>query len=225
MVSLSDGVPADHGLRRFVEAEMSSHLQEFDVPDPVVGMTVEEVAETPGEDGIGQEAAAGRRGVGGDAVMHGHLHLPFPAPPLDIAESAAVHLALPLRFRLRQELRAQGPEDAVRITRILGHDVERLFSLGHGTLTENLPGEDEIGPLLLHPLSGNLEHQRVAVDAGVHVLPVAVPGRAEHLQVFLRDVENGEGQADPFGGRPGLCGAEKGGLKGDPQDLDPLLLR
>ncbi len=66
------------------------------------------------------------------------------------------------------------------------------------------------------------KHQRVAVDAGIHVLPVAVTGRTEHLQVFFRDVEHDERKADPLCGHARLCGAEKGGLKGDPQNLDPL---
>ncbi len=52
------GVSADDGLRRVGESEMSSHLQEFDVPDPVVGMPVEEVAETPGEN---QDRSGGSR--------------------------------------------------------------------------------------------------------------------------------------------------------------------
>jgi hypothetical protein len=57
----------------------------------------------------------------------------------------------------------------------------------------------------------HFQHQRVAVDAGVHVLPVTVPGRTEHLHVFFRDIDHVEGKSDPPGGRPRLFGAEKGG--------------
>jgi hypothetical protein len=57
------GVSSDHGLRRFGESEMSPDLQEFDVPKPIFRMPVEEVSETPGENGIGQKATAGGRRV------------------------------------------------------------------------------------------------------------------------------------------------------------------
>jgi hypothetical protein len=124
--------------------------------------------------------------------MHGHLHLPFPASALDVAETASVHLARSFRFRLRKEPGAEGTEDAVRISGIFGHDVEGLFPLGHGALTQNLSGEDEIETLLLHPLPGHPKHQRVAVDAGIHIPPEAVTGRPQHLEVFCRDVENNE---------------------------------
>ena len=206
------------------ETEVPSDLQKLDVSNGMIGMTVKEVAETLGKNGIGQEAAARRRGIGGDAVMYRHLHLPFPAPSLYVQQAGAIDLALPLRRRFREKLCAQRADDPVRISRVLRHYVERLFSLGHGALAQDLPGEDEIRPLLLHLPSGDLEHQRVAVDAGVHVLPIPVPGRVKHLQVLFRDIEDSQRKPDPSGGGPCLGGAEKRGFKGDTQNVDALFL-
>ena len=79
-------------------------------------------------------------------------------------------------------------------------------------------------PLLLHPPSGDFEHQRMAVDAGVHVLSVTVPGRMKHAQVFFRDVEIVVREARSSGGDPCPGGAEKRGFKGDSRNFDALFL-
>lgn len=156
--------------------------------------------------------------------MNGHLHLTFPASSLDIAEAIAIHLAGTFRFRLREETGAEGTQNAIRKARIFSHDIEGLLPLGHGTLTQNLSGEDEIETLLLHPSPGDPKHQRVAVDARIHVPSEAVTGRPQHLQVLFGDIEHDERQAYPLRCRPRFRCAEKRRFKGDSQDLDTLFL-
>jgi hypothetical protein len=42
--------------------------------------------------------------------------------------------------------------------------------------------------------------------------------------MFVGNVQNGQGKADLRGGAAGFPCAEEGGLKGDPQDIDSLIL-
>ena len=54
-------------------------------------------------------------------------------------------------------------------------------------LAQDLAGEDEIRAFGLHALTGDFKHQRMTVDAGVHIPAVSVFWSLDHGQVVFRD--------------------------------------
>ena len=158
--------------------------------------------------------------VVGDAVARGHFHLPLPTFPRCRGGFGRPFLIFPARSP--EGACAEGPKIRSDSRHSLPpHKGTASWDMGLGRY---FPGENEIGLLPLHPASRDGQHQGMAIDAGVQVFSVTVAGRTEHPQMFFGDVDDVQRKADPPCGCPGLFGREERGRKGDPQDLDPLLL-
>ncbi len=101
--------------------------------------------------------------------------------------------------------------------------MQGLSGLRHGALPQDFPGEDEIRPCLFHYFPSLGQHERMAVNARVHVFSVAVPGGFEHYQMRMGEVDDSKGKADFFRGEPGPGSIEEGGFEGNSLDIDALL--
>jgi hypothetical protein len=64
----------------------------------------------------------------------------------------------------------------------------------------------------------------MAINAGIHILPVSISGGFEHVQVPVCDIDDGQGKADYLRGDLCLGCIKKGGFKGNPLYVNSLFL-
>ena len=214
---------ADDQLGARVEPQVPAALQQVHVVFTEPGLVVEEVPQAGAEPLVGQQAAAGRGRVVGQAEFFGERNLILAAAAADGQQPFAVDEPLLLGDRLRQELCAERPQDVAGHLGVLFDVVQGRPGLGHGALAQHLAAEEEIEPLFPHESAGQAEHQRVAVHAGVHGLAVAGPRVAQHHHVLGEDRQHGQRDPGQARGLARLGRGEKRGFEGDPLDLDPLL--
>jgi hypothetical protein len=79
----------------------------------------------------------------------------------------------------------EGTKDHALEAGVTLDDVQRVAALGHGTLAEDLAGDDERSAEFLPHGLRLREHEYLAVDTGVHVLAVAVFRAPDEVDVLL----------------------------------------
>jgi hypothetical protein len=150
--------------------------------------------------------------------------LSFPGTSPDIQEPSPIDFTLPFRYGFWQELGAKGTENEPFITGLSGYHLKGLFVLGHGALAQYFTGKYEIEVFPFEEVPGSPQHQDVTVDTGVHVPPISMPWVLNQLEMLLGNIHRPQGHIQ-LGSRPfGPLRIEKRGLKGDNQDLNPLVL-
>lgn len=184
-----------------------------------------------GDDTVRQEAPSGGAGIIGNPHHAGQGHLGFPGPAGEIQKLRPVHDALALGNRRRQETRRQRPQNQALETAFPFDDLDGPAVLGHGTLSQDLPGDDEGGLHLGQQLPDLPEHVNAAVGAGIHAPSVSVTGALHHPHIFHALGQDANGNAE-FPGRlrrlvhapflPGIAVAEKAG-KVHRFDFNPLV--
>jgi hypothetical protein len=85
---------------------------------------------------------------------------------------------------------------------------ERRLVLGHGPLAHHLAGYKKSGIDFLHERLGAADHEKMAVDAGIHRRPEPVLGTTKNGHEGIGDVVDAE--PDPHG--RGLFGEDLGPL-------------
>src|SRR3989338_4273128 len=154
---------------------------------------------------VGEEAAAARGlGVVVKAVLLRQRDLRLATAPVEIMEPLAIHPALALGERGRQEPGAQRPQQPVAGARVARHHRERVAPLRHRALAQDLAGDDEIEAVRLHPLARLAQHEYLAVETGVEIGPVAVPGVDDDVLVLLDDLDDVQLDAELTGGPEGV---------------------
>jgi len=147
-----------------------------------------ELFDPPAENGIGQDAAAGRGGKVGDAEFFCKSYLVRAAPPAHAEQPAAVHPALLLRQGLVHELGAERPQEERPGAGIALDHIHGVAALGHRPLPQHFAGDEKRGALLGQHRFCPGKHHDLAVDAGVEVLAEAMGGIMQQPQIAFADI-------------------------------------
>ena len=99
-----------------------------------------------------------------------------------------------------KKLGGERSQDEPGETALRGYNGKGLEVLGHGPLSQDFAGNDEVCLFLFEHLACLAKHQGMAVDTGIHVPAVAVGRMFDDLEVGSCQVNDFERKVD------GLCG-------------------
>ena len=193
---------------------MPAHFQQHDVVQLVAALVagLPQIGELAGVGFVGQEAAAaGGLGVVLQAETARQLDLRLAVAAGEIVQPRAVHPALALGQSLGQVERAERAQQAVVGAGLAADDGHGFLALALGPLAHHLAGDDEIEALLAGQLTGLVQHQGglvdhedLAVQAGVQMGAVAVLGVEHHILVLLGDINDVQLDAQLLGHPEGV---------------------
>ena len=179
-------------------AEVAPHLQQHDVIQLILPLAARlpQVGQPPGVGLVGEKTAApGRLGIVGETEPLRQGHLGLAGAAAEVVQPLPVHPPLPLRQRGRKILGTERAKQAITHPGLPHHHLHGIAPLGHGTLADHLPGDDEIEAVRLDPLHRPAHHETLAVQAGVEIGPVTVFGIDHHPLVGFGDID--DVQLDP----------------------------
>ena len=180
---------------------MAAHLQQHDVIEFVLAGTacVPQVAQFHGITLIREKTAAtGRLRIVGKPVVCSQRHLWFAAATGKSMHPVTSYPAFTLGQGGWKVLRTQRSQQTILDSRLMLHDRHGLLALRFRALTDHLSGDHEVEAPLLYPFARLAHHEDLAIEAGVHVGTVAVPGVEHDVLVLVDNIHDMQLDAELF---------------------------
>ena len=178
-------VPPHDEFYTLSQPEMPAHAQEIDIAESKIFLLGEKLFQFHRKNGVRKEAPAAGPAELFEAVFFRKGILAGPSPARDAEEPVPVQHAFDFRNGGGEAPARKGPHYQAFEPAFFLYHADGLPPLGHGPLSDDLAGNDETGADLLHEGLGYLQHIYPAVDAGVHILSVAVPGVLQHFEIII----------------------------------------
>ena len=218
-------VAPDHDLEVRPDPEVPADAEQRHVLHRrrILRPVLEQVAQLVREVRVGEQATASGRLVMREAPAPSELELQVPAATRDREQRRAIDPAALLGLGGIEKLGRQRPQDPAGEPGGAIDELHRGPRLRHGPLAEHLAGEQELGAELLEIVRPQGEHEPAAVDARVHVAPIAPARMPQEPQVLLPLGLDLEPDAELGRHRTHVGAAGGGGLEMQRHHFDPAI--
>ena len=140
---------------------------------------------------IGQKtAAAGRLRVLLETELARQRHLRLARAPGEVLQLRPVDPAFALGQGFFQVQRAKRPQQAILGARFARNDRHGALALRHRSLADDFAGDDKIETVGVDPLQCLADHEDLAIEAGIEVGAITVPGIEHDVLVFIDNVDD-----------------------------------